>query len=610
MTDETLTQLFDRSVKAHSKRPALRWKQGERWRDWTYKELDEKVSAFANGLLALGLEPGDRLAIFSKNNPQWAVADWASVTHGFVTVPIYDTLTEEAAAYILNDSDARVVVVQTEDHLNKIRKVRKKVPKLRHVVVIQELFEKSLQPGEHLFDQVYALGKNLPKTRQGERAALKQKVKPESIASIVYTSGTTGEPKGALLTHGNFASNCSGALECVPIDPGYVSLSFLPLSHVFERMGGHFTMIKAGGTIAYAESIEKVPENLVEVRPHVVFSVPRLYEKLYARIQDQVRKGSFLKRYFFRKAVAVGEQYVHEKYDLKVENPATLRKWKKYDKLVFSKLKQRVGGRLEFFVSGGAPLSPEIHKFFTAAGLPILQGYGLTETSPVVAVNRLTAMRIGSVGPPISAAEIQIAEDGEILVRGPMVFKGYHGKREATKEVFTDDGFFRTGDIGHLDEDGFLFITDRKKELIILSNGKNVAPQPIENALKTKRGIAQAVIIGNNRPFISALLAPDFEALSDYAKDNGIAGSAPEVLVKHPKVRELFDQHVREVNETLNRYEQVKKYDVLAAELTQESGELTPTLKIKRRVVDEKYAPVIAGLYNGAKPHAVATSTS
>ncbi|MBI2078836.1 MAG: long-chain fatty acid--CoA ligase [Euryarchaeota archaeon] len=595
----TLAKLFTDSCRANATRPALRWKKNQEWREMDYAELQTRVKHCASALLSWGLKKGDRVALFARNSPEWAITDWADVTTGLVTVPIYDTLTAEKAAYILKDSGAKVVVVQTKDHLDKVRNVRKQLPGLKHVVVIEEMFEKALEETEHLFDDVLKEGAEWAKKHADAWDKARATVKPDDLASIVYTSGPTGEPKGVLLTHNNFASNVISALKSFPIEAGDVALSFLPLSHVFERMAGHFTLLHAGCTIAYAESIEKVPENMLEVRPMVMMSVPRLYEKIYARVHEKVRGGSFLKRYLFGKAVAVGKQYCHEKYTLKVTNPSTERKYKRFDRLVFSKLRERTGGRVKFFVSGGAALSKEIEEFFNAVGLPILQGYGLTETSPVISFNSFHAMRFGAVGKPIEGADVKIAEDGEILVRGPMVMTGYWQKPEATKEAFTKDGYFRTGDIGKVDEDGFLFVTDRKKELIVMSNGKKVAPQPIENDLKTKPGIGQAVVIGNQKNYISALLWPDFEALKKYAQEKGVKFNDQAELLTRDEILKLFEKNVGEVNQGLSRYEQIKRYKLLPTELAPGAPELTPTLKIKRRVVDERYGGQIQELYAG-----------
>lgn len=599
MSRDTLKNIFGKSVKANATRPALRWKRGSEWREMTYADLEERVRDFSLGLMSWGVRKGDRVAIFSRNSPEWAVTDWASVTSGFVTIPIYDTLTAEKAAYILKDAGAEVVVVQSREQLDKVRSARRQLPALKYVVTIEEIIEGKLRPeDEAQFDDVYKLGREYGKNHPDAWEKAGAAIKPDDTATIIYTSGTTGEPKGAIITHENITSNVRTVIDYIGIGPSDSNLSFLPLSHVFERIGGHFTFIAGGATISYAESIEKVPDNLLEVRPTILISVPRLYEKMYARIQERVRGQSFLKRFIFRKAMSTGRQYIHQKYDLKVENPSTTKKYKRYDRLVFSKLRERVGGRLRFAVSGGAPLSPEIHEFFTAAGIPIFQGYGLTETPTAIAVNRFADFRIGSVGKILPGCDLKIAEDGEILVRAPNVFQGYYNKPEATKEAFTKEGYFRTGDIGRIDEDGYLFITDRKKELIVLSNGKKVAPQPIENELKTKRGVGQAVLIGNQKNYITALLWPDFEALKKYAEDHGIKFNDQKELVTRDHVLKLFEKGVGEVNERLSRYEQIKRYKVLESELVPNvSPELTPTLKIKRRVVDEKYAPVIQGLY-------------
>jgi len=589
----SLADLFDRSVSAFAERPAMRWKEGDAWKDLTYAELGRRVEDVAWGLLSLGMDRGDRFAIFAKNSPDWAMADWAGITHGFVTVPIYDTLTAEKAGYILKDSGARVCIVQTKAHLEKVRSVRKELPALRHIVVMEEVFDKFLEPGEVLFEDLPKRGQAHAAKHKDELLKLRSSVRADEVASIVYTSGTTGEPKGVMLTHANFVSNIDAALSIIPFEPGYITLSWLPLSHVFERMAGHFTMVRAGCTIAYAESIEKIPANLQEVQPHTMMSTPRLYEKFYARVNATMAESSFVKRFLFRKAVEAGRQYVREKYVDGRVTKATERKHKRYDRLVYSKMRTRMGGRIIFMVSGGAPLSPEIHEFFTAVGLPILQGYGLTETSPVISANSLSnGFRIGSAGRPLPGVDVRIAEDGEILVKGPLVFEGYWKKAAETKDAFTKDGYFKTGDIGRIDGDGFLYITDRKKELIVMSNGKKVAPQPIENQLKTRPGIGNAVLVGNNRPYIAALLSPDLEALRKVSKTPDAAAT-----LAHPDVQALLARHVAEVNEALSQYEKIKRFRVLPAELSPETGEITPSLKVMRRVVDEKYKVLIASLY-------------
>jgi long-chain acyl-CoA synthetase len=595
----TLAQVFADSVKKNASRPALRWKKNKEWQQMTYADLERRVRDFAGALISWGIKKGDRVALFAKNSPEWAVSDWANVTTGFITVPIYDTLTAEKAAYILKDSGAKVAIVQGKDHLDKIRSVHKQLKDLKHIVIIEEMFEKSLEANEHLFDDALKEGAAFTKKKPDEWTKMKDAVKPDDVASIVYTSGTTGEPKGVILTHNNFASNVITCLRYFPIEAGDVALSFLPLSHVFERMAGHFTLVHAGVTIAYAESIEKVPENMQEVKPHIMMSVPRLYEKIYARVQDKVRHDSFVKRWIFGKAVEAGKQYAHEKYMLKVVNPSTEKKVKRFDKLVYSKLRERTGGRVKFFVSGGAALSKEIEEFFNAVNLPILQGYGLTETSPVISFNNFDALRFGSVGKPLPDATVKFDSEGEILVKGPMVMKGYWQKADATKEAFTADGFFKTGDIGKMDEDGFLFITDRKKELIVMSNGKKVAPQPIENELKTKQGIAQAVLLGNQKNYIAALVFPDFEGIRKFAEEHGVKATEVKEILAAPAVAQLFEKGVADVNQGLARYEQIKRFRVLPVELLPGAEELTPSMKIKRRVIDQRYAGQIQDLYAG-----------
>jgi long-chain acyl-CoA synthetase len=434
-----------------------------------------------------------------------------------------------------------------------------------------------------------------------DRGAVRKRadeVQPSDVATFIYTSGTTGDPKGVMLTHDNLVSNVQSSTKLfVGLGTKDTALSFLPLCHVFERMGGHYVMLRLGVTIAYAESVEQVPANLAEVKPTLMLSVPRLYEKMYSRVNEKVAGDPAIRQKIFRWAMGVGAQVFRHKV-ARTEPGAWLKvRFALADKLVFSKIKERVGGRIRLFISGGAPLAREIAEFFGAAGLPILEGYGLTETSPVIAVNLPNRMKPGTVGPPLEGVEVKIAEDGEILTRGPNVMKGYYKKPEATAEVIDKDGWFQTGDIGHLDEDGFLVITDRKKDILVTSGGKNIAPQPIENRLKTDKFFTEVVMIGNRRNFPAALVVPNFEALEAWAKAQGIAFSSREDLVAKPEVVSFYQTRVSGLLPELAQFERIKKLGLLTKEFTVESGELTPTLKVKRRVIEQNYKGVIDRLY-------------
>ncbi len=582
---ETIPAQFLATVETFDKPDAFRHKQGGAYTDISHREVYERVRAVASLLRSLKVARGDRVAILSENRIEWAVTDLAILSLGAVTVPIYPTLTAGQVGYILRDAEARVAFVSGADHAAKIRDIRGSLPVLEDVVA----FDSDAGADDV---RTLAAATALPPMTDSDYRALIAQVHSSDRASIIYTSGTTGEPKGTILSHGNFMTNVRQCLEALELLPTDVSLSFLPLSHVFERCPGFFVMMTAGVTIAYAESIESVPENLREVRPTVVCSVPRVYEKMYARIFDTVGKSSPLKKSLFAWSVRVGRA--------SLSNPGRGRvRQKLAQALVFRKLRARVGGRLRFFISGGAPLAREIAEFFWSAGIPILEGYGLTETSPVITVNTFANHRFGSVGKPLRGVEVRIADDGEILARGDNVMQGYFRKPEQTDEALSG-GWFHTGDIGELDPDGFLFITDRKKDLIATAGGKKVAPQPIENGLKHSKYIAEAVLIGDRRPFIALLIVPNFERLGMWARENGLDPDDRARLVEGAQARALYQGIVDRANEDLAQFEKIKNFSVLARELTVEDGHLTPTLKVRRRVVEEAFRERIEAMYQSA----------
>ncbi len=602
---DTLAELMWNSIERHAAHTAQSWNEDGVWKSRTYEEFGTRIREVANGLLSLGLKKGDRVAIWSKNRPAWAEVDLADQTIGIATVPIYDTLTGKDGAYIVNDSGAKVLFVQDKTVLDTVWAVQGEM-KLDTIVMLEGI---SRRKGVVSYEALLKAGRAYAEKNPGAVEKARDKVKADDLASLVYTSGTTGNPKGVMLTHKNFASNAQVAQKVVDVGPHDTFLSFLPLSHVFERTGGHFTAYGAGAHVTFARSIDTLTDDMIAIKPTIMMSVPRLYEKIYARIQDSVRKSSFVKRAIFAWAMAQGRAAnVYRQRDEPL--PRSLAsKVARADKLVFGKLKARVGGNLRYFVSGGAALSKEIEEFFWAAGIQVLQGYGLTETSPVTNVNAPHALRFGSVGRAVPGAEIRIdtsewtslrpdVEEGEICVKGPQVMQGYFNNKKATAEVFDKQGWFHTGDIGYVDNDGFLFITDRKKEIIVMSNGKNVAPQPIENALKLQQHIAQACLIGDGRKYISALINPDFEALEAFAIANGIAAPG-DALVADQRVVSLIEKEVEAVNANLPRYEQIKKFWIVPREWTVEGGELTPSLKLKRRVINEKFGAFIENLYPG-----------
>jgi long-chain acyl-CoA synthetase len=597
----TLTRLFFDAIARHDKPDALQVKVNGTYQPISSRTLAERVRRVALGLTELGVKSGDRVGILSENRPEWAIADYACLTACLADVPLYPNLPGEQAAYILRDSGAVALFVSNADQAAKVADVRGTCPALRTVIT----FAADRHAGADLtLAEVEAKGAAVDNgTRAAEYRERALAVKPDDVATLIYTSGTTGEPKGVMLTHDNLYSNVMASTLAIPFEGKDVGLSFLPLSHIFERMAGHYLMFHVGCSIAYAESIDTVPQDLVIVRPTLVLSVPRLYEKMYARVLDSALSGGSVKKRIFFWARGVAERWADVK--LAGGEPAGLLalQYRLAQKLVFSKLKARTGGQLRYFVSGGAPLAPEINKFFYAAGLVILEGYGLTETSPVIAVNTPDAFRIGTVGRPVAGVEVTIAPDGEILSRGPNVMKGYYNRPDATRDAIDGDGWFHTGDIGEL-RDGFLAITDRKKDIIVTAGGKNIAPQPIENAIKTNKYVSQAVLIGDKRKFPSVLVVPNWDQLEKYAGYKGLQGTSRSELLAAPVIRAKMEKEVFGALHGLARYEMPKKLALLEHDFSVERGELTPTLKVKRRVIDKVYKRQIDELYADEHEHA------
>lgn len=589
----TLNQLFFDAISKYNRPDALQYKALGEYRPISHSELALRVRRASRGLSTFGIRRGDRVAILSENRPEWAIADFACLTAGLTDVPIYPTLPADQITYILRDSGAVAVFVSNRAQAEKIREIRSHLPAIKTVIGFDEiptLTDLSLAE----LEAKGGPGETEETIRQYKDDALN--VKPDDIATIIYTSGTTGEPKGVMLTHDNIFSNVAAARTAIPFEGRDVALSFLPLSHIFERMGGHYMMIATGTSIAYAESMDTVPINMQEVRPTLVLSVPRLYEKMYARVLETALTGGFLKKKIFFWARGVADQWATEKLNGKTPGGALASKYSIAQKLVFSKLKTRTGGRLRYFVSGGAPLSPEINKFFYAAGLEILEGYGLTETSPVICVNTPENFRIGTVGKPIDGVEVKIASDGEILTRGPHVMKGYYNKPDATREAIDPDGWFHTGDIGEL-RDGFLAITDRKKDIIVTAGGKNIAPQPLENKVKTNKYVAQAVMLGDKRKFPSMLIVPNFDQLEKWAMRRNIIWTDRAQLLRMPTIQAKMEKEVNEELEGAAHFEVPKKIALIEHDFSIERGEMTPTLKVKRRAIDKNYKELIDSLY-------------
>ncbi len=584
MTIRTLADLFH-VVASHDKPACLMHKVDGRYVSVSTAEFADGVRHLAKALVQAGVRRGDRVALMAENGPAWPMIDFATLAIGAALVPIYPTLLPEGAAYVARDSGSRILFVQGRERLEGLLALRGEMPAVERIVLLGGEAREADVEG---FEAFRALGSDV--TRE-EFDGWSKLASPEDVATLIYTSGTTGDPKGVMLTHHNLASNVLTGCDQLGLEGHFVALSFLPLSHSFERMVDYCYFFR-GVTIAYAESVQSVAQNLLEVRPHVFVAVPRVYEKVMARVIENASASGGLKTKIFRWAVGVGRQSLPRRLSFQSAGVKT----RIADKLVFSKIRARLGGRFEFAMSGGAPLGRDTAEFFWGAGIPILEGYGLTETSPVISVNTFRDVRLGTVGKPMPGIEVRIAEDGEILTRGPNVMKGYYGKPEATREVLDDDGWFRTGDIGHLDDAGFLVITDRKKELIVNAYGKNIAPAPIENALKSSRFIGQSVVIGDRRQYLAALIVPDFEALASWCATQGIAGPVDRQLAD-AKVRALYQGEVDKVNAELARYEQIRVWELVPNDFTLEGGELTPTLKVKRRVINVKYKEILDRLY-------------
>ena len=563
----------------------LNFKRDGRWQSIKGEEMYSRMLSCAAGLVKLGIQKGDRIAILSANSPEWTITDGACQVAGIVDVPIYTTLATASVEYILHDSGARILFLQDSFSFERLKDMLSNVPTIEWVVLFHGRSEEERVLG---FEQLVGEG------FEGKFDASESQ--PDDIATLIYTSGTTGEPKGVVLTHNCIISNVIDAGEKYDFSMQDTPLSVLPLSHIFER-SAMYLYLYHGMSVHYAESVEKVPENLAEVRPTIFVGVPRIFEKVYARAKLKSAQAGGLKERIFDWAIEIAKEYA-----LKLEGKETIPtslslKHEIADRLVFSKLRDFFGGRLRACITGGAALPDDIYLIFNGAGIPVMQGYGLTETSPVITSNNADHSRLGSVGKPIRNMKVRIADDGEIEASGPGVMIGYYHKPDATRDAFTADGWFRTGDIGYVDDDGFLFVTDRKKELFKTSGGKYIAPSPIEQMIRSSRFVSQAVLIGNERKFAAALIVPNFEMLESYAKHKGLEITSPKEFCEHPKVIDLIERQVAEKTQGLSRFETVKKVALLENELSVEGGELTPTLKVRRRVIDEKYKRVIDRLY-------------
>ena len=585
MTPATLNDVFFAIVERGQKRLML-VHEGPQWTPISTQEFYRNVAGMARALRRWGLNKGDRLAILSENRPEWTIVDFASLLLGVVVVPIYSTLTAPQTGYILVDSGAKVVVVSTSQQLEKVLSIQDQ-PAVERVVVMDAVTSAHAEPMQRLMREG-------PSDRDPELEARARAISADDLASIIYTSGTTGTSKGVQLSHGNLTSNVLNSLTEFDVGPEDISVSFLPLSHVTARHAD-LGLLYRGVTLAYCPFFEQLPQTLLEVLPTIFIAVPRVYEKIHTQVE--LRANRFPKRAIYQWALPVGR--AHSTEILAGRRPKAL-SWKLANKLVYSQVRARMGGRVRIFVSGGAPLGKELASWYASIGIRIHEGYGLTETSPVIAINTPRAHKVGTVGRPLPNVEVRIAADSEILVRGPSVFHGYWNRPDETESAFLD-GWFKTGDIGDLDEEGFLSVTDRKKDLLKTSGGKFIAPQPIENSIKLNSLIGTAVVLGDRRKFASVIISPHFPLLEEWATANNVSFSSREQLISDPRVKILYEGIVAEVNRGLARYETLKRVLLVPDEFTANDGTLTPTFKLRRKAIEERYRKEIEELYREAE---------
>jgi len=584
----TINDLFRRVAAAANPRAVLWQDEFGHWQPLSSDQIYHRVRTLAQALLGWGAQAGDRIAIISENRWEWAVTDFATLAIGAINVPIYPTLTGEQIAVLIKDAGCRIAVVSSRTQFDKLNAVRDKTP-LERILIMDSA---TPPEGAIAFGQVLAGADAGGSERDPVFDALVRAVEPGNLATLIYTSGTTGEPKGVMLTHANIAANQNLAAIDFSFNSTDACISFLPLSHITAR-ALDYVMYSYGAQVCYCSQFDKLPQSMKEVRPTVFVGVPRVYEKIRQAV-EQKSSASPVKKRILKWALGVGASHREAVYA--GTQPSSLA-WKLANKLAFSKVREAFGGRVRIFVSGGAPLGIDTARWFASVGIAAWEGYGLTETSPVIALNTPLSQRLGSVGKPLTNVELKFAPDGELLTRGPAVFSGYWHKPAANAECFDAEGWFRTGDIGHLDADGFLYITDRKKELLKTSGGKLVAPQPIENKLKTHLLVAQAALVGDKHKFISALISPNFAALEDWARNHGIEAKTRSELVADSRIVALYAEVVREANGGLANFETIKRFRLVAEEWSQDTGELTPSMKLKRRVTTERYAAVVDALY-------------
>ncbi len=587
---ETLAKMVLRQTEHLGPQTALREKIDGSYVDISWQSMADNIFLFARSLRALGIKEKDRVAIMSPNCPEWVYADLGTLSCAAISVPVYHTEGIDTLKHIVNDSGSRILFIASQLLAKDVVEQWGELTGLEKVILLDGRLD---HPDILSLEEFKGLAESVP---DGVVKQLLDSGSGDDLATLVYTSGTTGVPKGVMLTHNNILSNIDACSQLYDIRESDSCLSFLPLSHIFERMAGYYFMLSKGVTIAYAENIDSVPLNLSEIQPQIVISVPRLYEKMFARVMERVLAGPWVRKQIFFTALKIGQAHV-ARLVANQPDPALLKIGLAIaSKLVFSKLHERLGGNLRFFISGGAPLVQNVAEFFLAAGIPIYEGYGLTETSPVLSANNADAIRLGTVGKPVSGTKIKIADDGEIIVAGPGVFQGYWQKEDKTAEVLTD-GWFKTGDIGEIDNDGFLKITDRKKDLIVTAGGKNIAPQFLENLFKTDKYLSNVMIYGDRKPFLTALLVPNFDNIEKYARYKKIDFLNHCDLINHPRVLDLIRRRIDRMQASQPSYNRIKRFTLISRDFTADEGEVTPTLKIKRKEVFAHFQQILEGMY-------------
>lgn len=575
---KSIPELFFETAEKRKNKTALLYKKEGVYFPISYKELSKKVKIFASALQKLGVKKNDNIAILSENRPEWVISDLAAMSAGAVLVPLHTTFSPKAICNVLSHSRAKILIVSNSDFLNKVLLGQKYLKYLEKIIVIDKLTAVQKETfSAKVFTWKALL--ELHKADDFEKLFLD----PDEVCSIIYTSGTTGKPKGVLLTHRNFLSNVESVNETIPVKSNDVFLSFLPLSHVLERMAGYYMPLCYGATIAYAENAKQLPQNLKEIRPTVLISVPRIFEKFHDAIWDKINSSSPMKKNIFKWAL----KQKKESFAYKIA-----------DSMVFKKIRSQLGGRLRLTISGGASLNENIGRFFLKLGILVLEGYGLTETSPVISANREGDFKFGAVGKIIPGVKVKISDKKEILVKGASVTPGYFKNSKETKSAFDKDGWFCTGDLGFLDKQGFLTIIGRGKEMLVTSGGKNVWPEKIENLLNNDKFISQSMVLGNGQKFISALIVPDWQEVKIYMKENNLPLEEHEKLIKSPVMMAIFQERIgAKINPELNEFEKIKKFRLLPQEFSQEQDELTPTLKLRRHIIEKHYNKSIDGMY-------------